>query len=94
MNFTNNARASKIKKYDNKLHIEIVKVNNGADTYCMKEDTRLEGPYEFGIKPVKRNSKTDWDQVWEKAKSGQFEDIPADIRTKHYGNLKHIAKDH
>lgn len=48
-------------KVDNKAHYERVKVNNGADTYCMKEDTRLEGPWEFGTKPVKVNSKIDWD---------------------------------
>lgn len=41
----------------------MVKINNGADNYCMKEDTRLEGPFEYGIKPVKRNSKTDWEEV-------------------------------
>jgi len=43
-----------------KGHFEPVKVNNGADDYCMKEDTRVEGPWEFGTRPVKRNSKTDW----------------------------------
>lgn len=53
-----------IKKYDNKLHIDIVKKDNGAAKYCMKEDTRLEGPWEFGTRPVERNSKTDWDLVW------------------------------
>lgn len=58
-----NIRASAIKKLDRRLHIEIVKTNNGADDYCMKEDTRLEGPFEFGTKPVKRNSKADWEEV-------------------------------
>jgi hypothetical protein len=42
----------------------MVKVNNGAHTYCMKEDTRVAGPWEFGIKPVQRNNKTDWEAVW------------------------------
>lgn len=63
MNFKDQKRASAIKKLDKRLHIEIVKVNNGADTYCMKEETRLEGPWEFGTKPLKRNSKTDWEEV-------------------------------
>ena len=40
-----NVRAAKIKKYDNRLHIDIVKNNNGADDYCMKEETRVEGPW-------------------------------------------------
>lgn len=34
----------------------------------MKEDTRVEGPWEFGIKPVKRNDKKDWNRVYENAK--------------------------
>lgn len=69
-------------------------MNNGADTYCMKEDTRLDGPWEYGIKPVKRNSKADWEAVYEEAKKGNFDAIPADIKVKHYGNLCRIAKDH
>lgn len=58
--FKNPIRCSKIKKMDNRLHIDIVKRNNGADDYCMKEDTRLEGPIEFGEKPIRRNNKQDW----------------------------------
>jgi len=46
-----------MKKLDSKVHWEPIKVNNGADEYCMKEDTRVEGPWEFGIKPAKRNVK-------------------------------------
>lgn len=34
-----------MKKFDSKVHWEPVKVNNGADAYCMKEDTRVEGPW-------------------------------------------------
>lgn len=85
-----NGRASLLKKMDKRLHIEIVKVNNGADAYCMKEETRVEGPWEFGIKPVQRNSKADWEEVYAKAKEGKLSDIPADIRVKHYANLKRI----
>lgn len=51
-NFKVKCRAAKIKKLDGTCHIEIVKRNNGADDYCLKEDTRVEGPYEFGTKPV------------------------------------------
>lgn len=80
-------------KYDKRVHIEVVKVNNGADDYCLKEDTRVDGPWEFGVKPVKRNSKADWDRVYELAKSGRFDDIPADIKVKHYANLQKIRKD-
>lgn len=83
-----------IKKCDQRLHIEKVKINNGADDYCMKEDTRVEGPWEFGVRPVKRNSKKDWDRIFDLAKQGDFEAIPADIKVQHYGNLCRIKKDH
>jgi len=29
----------------------------------MKEETRIDGPWEFGVKPVQRNNKTDWEEV-------------------------------
>jgi len=59
----------------------------------MKEDTRVDGPYEFGIRPVKRHSKTDWEKVYQLAATGKFNEIPADIKVKHYGNLQKISKD-
>lgn len=67
MAFKTAVRPASIKKLDKRLHIELVKTNNGADDYCMKEDTRVDGPWTFGIKPVKRNSKTDWAEVKAKA---------------------------
>lgn len=73
-----------LKKHCSKAHYEQVRVNNGADLYCMKEDTRLEGPFEYGIKPVKRNDKEDWEEVKEKAKKGELDKIPAEIYVKHY----------
>jgi len=50
-------RISALKKICNKAHFEEVKINNGAHDYCMKEETRVEGPWEFGTKPLQRNSK-------------------------------------
>lgn len=58
-----------------KAHFEKVKVNNGADMYCLKEDTRVEGPWEFGHRPLKRNCKVDWDDTLKKAKAGDFDGI-------------------
>lgn len=80
-------RISAFQKLIPKGHFEKVKVNNGADDYCMKEDTRVEGPWEFGKKPVKRNSKADWDRIYEEAKIGNYDAIPADVKIKHYSNL-------
>jgi DNA mismatch repair protein MutH len=50
----------------------------------MKEETRVDGPWEFGIKPVKRNSKEDWEEVRKLAMEGKMDKIPADIFVKHY----------
>lgn len=60
----------------------------------MKQESRVSGPWEFGIKPVERNSKTDWEEVKQNAQAGNLDKIPADIYVKHYRTLKEIAKDH
>lgn len=94
MNFKAPVRPTFLKKFDNKLHIEAVKRNNGADDYCMKKETRLEGPFEYGVKPVRRDSKADWEEVKQNAIKGQLDKIPSDIFVRHYSSLKQIAKDH
>lgn len=82
------SRIAGIKKiFGKECHVDQVKINNGADAYCMKEDTRLEGPYQFGEKPFKMNSKTDWEEVFLNAKNDDFDKIPANIKVKHYSNL-------
>ncbi len=61
MNFKNACRPSVFKKFDKKIHFEkVVRTHDVAADYCMKEETRLEGPFEFGIRPVRRCSKVDW----------------------------------
>lgn len=73
-------------------HFEPVIINNGADDYCMKEDTRVEGPYEFGTKPKNKvTSKVNWDLVKEEAKKSNWDEIPSDIYIRYYGNLKKIG---
>lgn len=41
----------------------------------MKEETRLEGPWEFGIRPIERNSKKDHAKIVELASLGKLEEI-------------------
>ncbi len=85
---------SALKKRCSRAHWEPVVRDNGASPYCMKEETRVEGPWEFGEEPVKMSSKTDWEEVWKKATTGKLMDIPANIRVAHYSKLKMISKDH
>lgn len=93
VNFKTSQRRTKITKYDKTIHVEFVRVDNGAHDYCMKEDTRVEGPWTFGKKPMQRNSKEDWDQVKQLAKAGKLDEVPADIYVRYYNNLTKIAKD-
>lgn len=72
-------RITALKKFCPKAHFEPVEKDNGIDAYCMKEATRVEGPWEFGIRPVNRNSKTDWDRVKTHAKNNELDKIPSSI---------------
>lgn len=51
-----------MKKICKRTHWETIKSDKGFD-YCMKADTRVDGPWEFGARPIRRNNKTDWDSV-------------------------------
>jgi hypothetical protein len=59
----------------------------------MKEETRVEGPWEFGKRPLNPASKVDWETIREKAKTGKMEEIEAGIYVRYYNNLKRIEKD-
>ena len=46
-----------MKKLCKHTHWQPVGVDNGAADYCQKDETRVEGPYEFGEKPLHQNVK-------------------------------------
>lgn len=94
LSFQKAKRVSALKKHCAKAHFESVKIDNGADRYCMKEETRVAGPWSYGHKPVQRHSKEDWDEVRRLAKTGQLDLIPPEIMIKHYSNLRQVAKDY
>ena len=94
MNFKGMTRLAAIKKINKGIHAEKCKSEKASMDYCQKVETRVEGPQEYGEKPMHRNSKADWDEVWNKAVKGDLMGIPATIRTIHYNKLKQIAKDH
>jgi len=64
-----------------------------ANAYVCKEQTRVDGPWEFGAKPLRRNSKTDWESVWTAAQSGDLASIPAQVRVVSYRTIRAIASD-
>ena len=93
VNFYGPQRMSKLTSVDKNIHCECVYVNNGADTYCMKIETRVDGPYFFGEKPFRRNNFLDWNEIWTSAQKNDLDAIPADIRFRNYNTIKNIAKD-
>lgn len=44
--------------------------------------------------PIKRNSKQDWQRVWDLAVAGDLESVPVDIRVPHYRTLQRISSDY
>lgn len=81
------------KVFGRTVHAELSR-SEAADAYCTKEDTRAGDPFEFGAKPIRRNSRVDWESVWLSAKSGSLEQIPGSIRITSYNNLLRIRADH
>lgn len=66
-----------------------------AAEYVWKEDTRVaDTQFEFGTRPIQRNSKIDWEHVWECARRGAITEIPASIRVLSYSQLRRIGVDY
>lgn len=86
-----------IKKALPTAHIEEAKSLRASIEYCRKKETRIsEEPFSFGPEPVGASGaqqKEDWDAWYLAAAQGRFDEIPAVIKIKHYGNLLKIAKD-
>ena len=88
-----NARSIKsIKSLCPRAHFEAVTRDNGIDAYCMKEETRAEGPFEFGTRPtnVSTQQKIDWEKTRKMAEEGKWKEVPAEHYIKYFGNLKKI----
>jgi len=65
-----------------------------ANEYCCKESTRLFPPWEWGAKPIRRNSVADWESIWDKAQAGDLNGIPANVRVVSYRTLRAIQADY
>lgn len=69
--------------------------STAAQEYVWKEETRVPGTqFEFGVKPIQRNNKIDWESVWDLAQRGQIAAIPASIRVLSYSQLRRIGVDY
>lgn len=93
MNFDKPKRFKAIKNVLPRAHIDKIFRNNGVEAYVMKVETRIDGPYEFGIKPVRLNKSIDWAEIYNHAKNGTLERIPESILFRNYNNIQRIYKD-
>jgi len=91
---TQQVRGSHIRALLGYHHFELSR-SAAADDYVWKEETSVAGTrFQLGKKPLKKNSKRDWDSIRELAKSGDIESIDAGTYVCHYRTLKAIAVDH
>lgn len=92
--FNQTVRLAQVKRvFCNTCHAEPTR-GPAAEAYVTKDDTAVEGTrFELGSRPMKRNSKKDWDKVLESTKRGRFEEIPADVMLRYYSNIKRIRVD-
>ncbi len=68
--------------------------SSAINDYVWKEDTRIPGTqFEFGAKPIRVNSKVDWESVWAAAVSGDLSAIPPRIRMVSYRTIRAIGAD-
>lgn len=64
-------------------HWELTR-SDAAEAYVWKEETRIGEPYDLGIKPLRRNSATDWEVIKRHAQRGELEEIPGDVYIRFY----------
>ena len=51
-NWPDAIRFGRLKRFDSTVNLREVKIDNGVRQYCMKEETRVAGPWEFGKIPL------------------------------------------
>lgn len=89
--FKRSVRLRAVRECFGPFHAELSR-STAADTYVWKDDTHIAGTrFELGRKPIRRNSKTDWQSVFDMAKGGGFAEIPPDIQIRYFGQLQRIA---
>lgn len=93
--FGRTVRLSGVKRlFGQQSHCELSR-SSAADAYVWKDETRIDGTqFEFGQRPIKRNSARDWADIKQKAIEGKLEEVPPDLFVRHYGNLRRIAADY
>ena len=93
--FHTNHRLSALKKLNSRAHWELrMGTHEEAKKYCSKEETRLDGPYEFGVEPTVGGGalkKSKYDEMHELVLSGasavQIMDTYPSLWYRHRSNI-------
>lgn len=73
-------------------HLEPVRSIDDALAYVHKDETAVvETRFEHGVRPMRANSAVDWDLVFNQARSGIYDDIPAHIKVRNFNSLMRIT---
>ncbi len=87
-------RTGTIRSIFGPIHAEPTR-SNAAEEYVWKDETAVSNTrFELGTRAVRRNSKHDWDGIWELAKLGKLESVPSSIRIQSYSALRRIGADY
>jgi len=87
------SRAGVKRLFGSTAHCELSR-SEYADAYCNKEETRAGPPFTLGAKPIRVNSKVDYEAVWISARNGNVDAIPARVRVVSYRTIRTIAADY
>jgi len=91
--FTKKKTLRQVREIFGESHFELSR-SEAAAAYCWKEETRVEGTqFEFGAKPIQRNSHNDWEAIWLSAQRGSIMEIPPAIRFQSYRTIRSIQAD-
>lgn len=92
--FSKKSSLATVRECFGAVHGELTRSDAAAE-YVWKDDTAVDGTrFEYGCKPFRRNSATDWESVWTAAIAGDLSAIPASVRVVSYRTLRTIAADH
>lgn len=64
-----------------------------VNRYVSKEESRMDGPYQYGVQPANMAKGRDFEAALQHAKAGRFDQIQASIYIPYLANLKKINLD-
>lgn len=93
VHFQKKLRLRGVRNIFGNFHAEPTR-SEAADDYVWKDHTRVQGTqFRLGKLPSKRGDKKDWEAIRDMAKSGDLDNIPADVYVRNYNSLRRIETD-